>query len=84
MNQDDESQAPLSCNPTLQELYDYLGGNLSESQRAQVQSHVVGCPGCDDVLHFHQGLISMIGSSCRSELPPEVRRRVLDSITKLF
>lgn len=73
----------LQCNPTLEELYQYIDGHLGEPRLSQFASHFQQCTGCDDVLHFHLGLKSMLGS-CREEMPPEVRQRLLDSITKLF
>ena len=80
---DPDAHPSWSCNPTLEELYHYIDGRLTEPQRSQFQSHLQLCTGCDDVVHFHLGLRSMLGS-CREEMPPEVRQRLLDSITKLF
>ncbi len=72
-----------TCNPSLEELYRYIDGRLAEPQRSEVRSHLQLCPGCDDVVHFHLGLRSMLGC-CREDMPPEVRQRLIDSITKLF
>ncbi|MDH3300380.1 MAG: zf-HC2 domain-containing protein [Acidimicrobiia bacterium] len=79
----DEPTPTWSCNPTLEELYTYIDDRLGEPQRSQFQSHLQFCTGCDDIVHFHVGLKSMLGS-CREEMPAEVRQRLLDSITKLF
>ncbi|MDH3294537.1 MAG: zf-HC2 domain-containing protein [Acidimicrobiia bacterium] len=81
---DDEPPAGLSCNPTMQQLYDYLGGDLSDPVMSEFRSHLQLCPGCDDVFHFHQGLLHMVGSSCREEIPAELRRKLRESITRLF
>jgi mycothiol system anti-sigma-R factor len=74
----------LSCNPTLQQLYDFLDGRLDETEKSLLQSHFKMCTGCDDVFHFHAQLRTMIGVRCREEMPADVRQRLLDSITKLF
>jgi mycothiol system anti-sigma-R factor len=80
----DEPPTGISCNPTIEQLYDFMGGNLNDVKMSQFNSHLQLCPGCDDVFHFHQGLLNMLGSSCREEIPAELRQRLLDSITKLF
>lgn len=80
---DSEPATTWTCNPTLEDLYHYIDGRLTEPQHSQVRSHLQLCTGCDDVVHFHLGLKTMLGS-CREDMPPEVRQRLLDSITKLF
>ena len=80
---DDEPTSTWTCNPTLEELYTYIDDRLGEPRQSQFRSHLQSCDGCDDIVHFHLGLKSMLGS-CREEMPPEVRQRLLDSITKLF
>jgi mycothiol system anti-sigma-R factor len=81
---DDEPPAGFTCNPSIEQLYDYMGGNLSEPKMSQFNTHLQLCSGCDDVFHFHQGLLTLLGNSCREELPLELRQRLLDSITRLF
>ncbi len=80
---DPPTSAAWKCNPSLEEVYRYIDGHLGEPERSQVASHLQICTGCDDILHFHMGLKSMLGS-CREDMPPEFRQRLLDSITKLF
>lgn len=83
---DADGQEPThtwTCNPSLEELYHYIDGRLGEPQQTKFSSHLQLCTGCDDVVHFHLGLKSMLGS-CREDMPPEFRQRLLDSITKLF
>ncbi len=85
-NLDPDGQEPTptwTCDPTIEELYRYIDDGLGEPQRSQFRSHLEWCTGCDDIVHFHLGLKSMLGS-CREEMPPDVRQRLLDSITKLF
>ncbi len=74
----------INCNPTIEQLYDYMGGNLADTKMSEFGTHLALCPGCDDVFHFHQGLLNMLSSSCREEMPPELRQKLLDSITRLF
>jgi len=85
MTKDDEPEpeCSVSCDPTIEELYSYIDGYLGEPRKTEFKSHLETCTGCDDVYHFHIGLRSMLGS-CREEMPADVRRRLLDSITKLF
>jgi len=79
----DDPKLTWTCNPTLDELYRYIDNQVDEPQQSEFKSHLSMCTGCDDIVHFHLGLRSMLGS-CREEMPPEVRQRLLDSITKLF
>lgn len=73
----------LTCDPTAEELYHYIDGYLTEPRRSELRTHIETCPGCEDVYHFQLGLRTMLGS-CREELPPEVKQRLLESISKLF
>ncbi len=81
---DNESDRPFSCNPTVEELYNYIDGYLDDSQRAEFRSHLQRCNGCDDVYHFEVGLRSFIGSRVRQVMPPDARRRIMDSLENLF
>lgn len=70
--------------PTLEEIYKYIDGVLDDSQRDRFRSHLERCDGCEDVYHFELGLRSVIGSRVRRAMPPDARRRVMDSIENLF
>ncbi len=43
---DEKVVADLSCSEVLAWLSDYLDGDLSPAQRAQVEGHLRGCEGC--------------------------------------
>lgn len=79
----DQPKPTWTCNPTLEELYGYIDNQFGEPRQTEFRSHLQMCTGCDDVVHFHLGLRSMLGS-CREDMPPEVKERLLNSITKLF
>ncbi len=83
MTDSDEPDPTWRCDPTLEEVYRFISGRVSETEQSEFHHHLEDCPGCDDILHFHRSLRTMMGS-CREDMPPDVRQRLLDSITKLF
>lgn len=74
---------PMGCQPSLEEIYQYMDGYLDEAGQAKISSHLHNCGGCDDFYHFHTGLRDLLGLRCRSELPSDLPQRVFRAITEL-
>ncbi len=72
-----------SCRPSLEDVYRYLDGAMEQRQQDYVASHLSVCDGCEDFLHFHNGLRRLVGDRCRTELPMDLPDRVFRAIDEL-
>lgn len=72
----DGSDAPVDCGETIQRLYHYLDGELTDDRRRQIQRHLDECPPCVDAYGFEMDLRQVVANRCRDRVPPALLDRV--------
>lgn len=72
----DGSDSPVDCGETIERLYHYLDGELTEERRRQIERHLDECPPCVDAYGFESELRHLIANRCRDHVPAELLDRV--------
>ena len=68
------------CNDALQELYEFLDGELTEDRRAHIHQHLTDCSPCLEAFDFQAELRLVIAHRCRDEVPPALKERIASAI----
>jgi len=64
------------CNDALEELYQYLDGELTEARREDITSHLNACGECFEAFDFQAELRQVVAHKCRDEVPDALKARV--------
>jgi len=64
------------CSDSVQRLYHYLDGELTDERRAEIKKHLDECPPCLGAFDFEADLRSVIASRCKDHVPDALRERV--------
>ena len=75
MNDDD-----VDCTSVVEELFTFLDGELTETRRSQITTHMHGCIDCHEVIEFHAELKMTISQKCRDNVPPDLQRRIAEAL----
>lgn len=68
----------LPCNALVEMTTDYLEGALPPAERARVDLHLTGCPGCTQHLSQVRTTVALLGA-----LPPErLSARARDAVLR--
>jgi hypothetical protein len=79
--QDRAPTSTLPCDEFADELAAYSWGALEADERARLDRHRAGCPGCDGWLREAEHAVGQLDAAMpRIPPPPELRGRVLTSI----
>ena len=70
----------MNCKDFLNELTDYLDGNISVSVRAELDEHLHWCRDCHVVLNTTKKTIEIYRDSQLYELPEDLRSRLRSAI----
>jgi mycothiol system anti-sigma-R factor len=70
----------MDCEHAIQRVYEYLDGELTVWRRRAIARHLDECPPCAHGFVFEIELRRVIVSKCRDEVPPELRRRIAESL----
>ena len=57
------------CNETLRELYLYLDGELTDSDRVHIQQHLDDCSPCLEAFDFEAELRLVVRNRCVDQVP---------------
>ena len=68
------------CSNTLRELYLYLDGELTESDRTHIEQHLNDCSPCFEIYDFEAELRAVVRRRCTETVPEHLRQRVADAI----
>ncbi len=68
------------CNKTLHELYQYLDGQLTEEDRANIAHHLDDCSPCLEAFDFEAELRTVIRNRCTDTVPEGLRHRIARAI----
>ena len=69
------------CSQTLRELYQYLDGELTDSDRQHIQAHLDDCSPCLAAFDFEAELRLVVRHRCIEHVPESLRERIARAIT---
>ena len=70
----------VDCRSVVEELFTFLDGELTETRRYQITTHMTGCVDCHEVVEFHAELKMAISQKCREDVPDELRLRIANAL----
>jgi len=71
------------CGEVLNQVFEYLDGELTDSDVAKIQQHLDECSPC---LHEHdldRALKALVRRSCSERAPQDLRARIMLQITEI-
>ena len=68
------------CTETLQELYEYLAGELTDDKRQHIEQHLNDCSPCYEAFDFEAELRMVIAQKCREQVPDHLRQRIFQAL----
>ncbi|CAN5246043.1 hypothetical protein BH23ACT2_BH23ACT2_28840 [soil metagenome] len=68
------------CNDTLRELYQYLDGEITDSDREHIRLHLDDCSPCLEAFDFEAELRLVVRNRCVDQAPDELRDRIARAI----
>lgn len=66
----------LDCDETIERLYYYLDGELTEERRVEIQRHLDLCGPCVHAFGFETELRKVIANRCKDHVPDSLMDRV--------
>jgi mycothiol system anti-sigma-R factor len=85
-SQDDSHLEPQGstseCRDALERLYVYLDGELTDSRRDAIRSHLEDCSPCLEAFDFEAELKIVVARHCRDRVPDRLRMRVAVAIAE--
>jgi len=70
------------CREALERLYVYLDGELTDTRRDAIRSHLEDCSPCLEVFDFEAELKMVVARHCRDRVPDRLRERVAFAIAE--
>jgi mycothiol system anti-sigma-R factor len=70
------------CEETIERLYHYLDGELTDERRSQIQRHLDDCSPCLEAYGFESELRHVIAHRCRDHVPEHLLSRVRDALAE--
>jgi len=64
------------CEETIERLYHFLDGELTDERRLDIQRHLDDCSPCLDAYDFEAELRVVIAHRCKDHVPETLRARV--------
>lgn len=64
----------------LKRLYNYLDGELSETEIAEIRDHLAHCPPCESEYSIESMLKELVKRSCCETAPERLRARIRERI----
>ena len=68
------------CKESIEELYSYLDGELTEDKREVIRNHLDKCQPCLDAFDFEDDLRKLISMKCKDHVPDGLKDRVFQAI----
>jgi anti-sigma factor RsiW len=73
---------PSVCRPGVELLGEYLEGTLPAEVRADIDSHVSGCPRCVAFIESYRATPEILRKATLAELPAELETSLLDFLRR--
>ena len=70
----------LDCDETIERLYFYLDGELTEERRIEITRHLDLCGPCVGAYGFETELRKVIANRCKDRVPETLIVRVADAL----
>ena len=70
----------VGCDETIERLYFYLDGELTEQRRIEITRHLDMCGPCVGAYGFETELRKVIANRCKDRVPDSLIRRVAEAI----
>ena len=70
----------VDCRETIEWLYHFLDGELTEEVRVKIEVHLESCPPCGDIVAFEAQLRRVIATRCQENLPDKLRERIAEAL----
>jgi mycothiol system anti-sigma-R factor len=70
----------MDCEKAIYRVYGYLDGELTVWRRWTIRRHLDKCPPCAHGFDFELELRQVISTKCREDVPPELKRRIAESL----
>jgi mycothiol system anti-sigma-R factor len=75
-------ESDVDCNETIEKLYYYLDGELTDERRVEIKQHLDECGPCLGAFDFESDLRRIIANRCKDHVPESLRQRVHDAISE--
>ncbi|HZU81123.1 MAG TPA: mycothiol system anti-sigma-R factor [Acidimicrobiales bacterium] len=75
-------ESGADCEETVQRLYTYLDGELTDERRAEIKKHLDDCSPCLQAFDFEAELRIVIASKCKDHVPEHLIVRVREVIAE--
>ena len=75
-------ESDVDCNETIEILYTYLDGELTDERRIVIKRHLDDCPPCLDAFDFESELRQVIADRCKDRVPETLRQRIHDALVE--
>jgi mycothiol system anti-sigma-R factor len=72
----------VGCDETIERLYVYLDGELTEQRRVEISRHLDLCGPCVDVYGFETELRKVIANRCKDHVPDALLTRVAEALAE--
>lgn len=72
------------CKESLEELYQFLDGELTEERRAHIREHLEACPPCFEAFDFEAELKQVVANRCRESVPESLRNKIAEALESEF
>ena len=70
----------MDCDKAHRRMYTYLDGEITVIRRWRITRHLGKCPPCAQGFDFELEVRQVIATRCRDEVPPELKRRIAESL----
>jgi mycothiol system anti-sigma-R factor len=70
----------VGCDETIERLYFYLDGELTEERREEIRLHLDLCGPCVDAYGFETELRKVISNRCKDHVPESLIERVAHAL----
>jgi mycothiol system anti-sigma-R factor len=70
----------VGCDETIEKLYFYLDGELTEQRRIEISRHLDLCGPCVGAYGFEAELRKLVASRCHDRVPDALRARVAEAL----
>ena len=75
-------EGAADCGQTVERLYQFIDGELTDERRHQIERHLDECSPCLQAVGFERELRIVIANRCKDRVPEELRQRIRAALEK--
>ena len=72
----------IDCGGVLDQLYEYIDGELDDETIGKIQVHLNKCKRCYPRYNFEAAFVRFLGEHGKTSTPDELRHKIFESILK--